>query len=385
MKEINMEFVENLNNTENQLCISIYMPTKEDASSEVKKMPIQLKNLLNQIKKELQEKNHFDDRKIDALLKPASDLLGDRVFWQNQKKGLALFLTPDKFNYYHLSDDVQSISLVGQYFYVLPLISEAMFNKEFYVLALSRNQNRIFSCTRGSIDQITIQGIPESLKEITKYSESEKSLHYHTHGSEGSKSIFHGLGEIEDDKREELLQYFRQIDLGLNKEIDKKNKSPLIIMCVKDLFPLYREINNYPYLFDKNIEGNPDETNPNTIHDLSWNIVKGHFQSQVEEIYKLYHNIKGTGKTSTLLDEIVSAAYFSRVENLLIKKHVFQFGDFDSEENKVHLEEDGRLRYNQYDLYNYAAIKTLSNGGQVYVLEENEMPDGENMIAFFRF
>jgi len=67
---------------------------------------------------------------------------------------------------------------------------------------------------------------------------------------------------------------------------------------------------------------------------------------------------------------------------LLIKKNVSQWGDFNAEENKVHLAEEGN---GQYDLYNFAAANTISNGGQVYVLEEDQMPDGEDIIAMYRF
>jgi len=70
------------------------------------------------------------------------------------------------------------------------------------------------------------------------------------------------------------------------------------------------------------------------------------------------------------------------VEHLLIKKNVSQWGNFDAEENKVQLTEEEN---GQYDLYNFAATNTISHGGQVYVLEEDQMPDGEDIIAMYRF
>jgi hypothetical protein len=70
------------------------------------------------------------------------------------------------------------------------------------------------------------------------------------------------------------------------------------------------------------------------------------------------------------------------VEQLLIKNNITQFGNFDPEENRVYLAEEGK---GQYDLYNFAAIKTISNGGKVYVLDDEHMPDGENIVALYRF
>jgi len=388
VKEVTKKVIEKLIEENDDLCISIYMPTRADASSEVKKMPIQLKNLLNDVKKELEENHGMDIRGIDKLLKPANDLMGDRMFWQNQKEGLAIFINPKQFYYFRLPGELPLKATVSQYFNIIPLLPEAMFNNLYYLLALSRNKNRVFRCTKGSSEKIDIEGIPESLKEITKYDESEKTLLSHSYVSSGSKAIFHGVGEIDDDKKEELLQYLRQIDQGLTRYLNQKNqkqKFPLAIMCVKELFPLYKEINTYAYLLQNNIEGNPDEATPDSISKSAWNVVSDYFHNELEDISRIYHDIKGTGKTSTQLEDIISASYFSRVENLLIKKNVSQLGKFDAEENKVHLAEEGNGQYEQFDLYNFAAIKTISNGGQVYVLEEEQMPDGEDVIAMYRF
>jgi len=386
MKEVTKKVVENLIKEKDDLCISIYMPTRAAASSEVKKMPIQLKNLLNSVKKELQEKQNMGTRDIDELLKPAINLIGDRVFWQNQKEGLAVFINLKQFYYFRLNSELPEKATVSQHFNIIPLIPEVMFNDIYYVLALSRNQNRIFRCTKESVKKTDIEGVPESLKEISKYDENEKTLQSHSYGSEGRKVIFHGSGDIGAEKREELLHYFRQIDRGLAKylnQISQKHKFPLIVMCVKDLFPLYREVNSYAYLLEKNIEGNPDESTPDSISRSTCNIVSDYFRDQqLEGITRIYHDLKGTGKTSIQLEDIVSTSYFGRVEHLLIKKNVSQWGDFNAEENKVHLLEEGN---GQYDLYNFAATNTISNGGQVYVLEEDQMPDGEDIIAMYRF
>ncbi len=386
VKEVTKKVIERLIEEKDDICISVYMPTRAAASSEVKKMPIQLKTLLNNVKKKLSEDHNLDTREIDKLLKPATDLIGDRVFWQNQKQGLALFVNSNHFSYYRLPSEVPETAEVSQHFYLIPLIPEVMFNNYYCVLALSRNHNRIFSCTKGSVEEINIEGVPESIQEILQYDESEKTLQYHSSG--GSAPVFHGQGVVDDEKREELLQYFRMIDQGLNKYLNtrnKKNKIPLVVMCVKELFPLYKEINTYPYLLETNVEGNPDDLSDDLIKNKALEIVSGYFHNQINDINKMYHDLKGTGKTSTQLEDIVSASVFSRVENLLIKKNVYQYGTFDAEENKVHLAAEENGQKGICDLYNFAAINTITNGGQVYVLDEEQIPDGEDIIAMYRF
>jgi hypothetical protein len=386
VKEVTKKVIERLIEEKDDLCISVYMPTRGAASSEVKKMPIQLKTLLNNVKKKLSEEHNLDTRDIDKLLKPATDLIGDRVFWQNQKQGLALFVNSNHFSYYRLPSEVPEIANVSEYFNIISLIPEVMFNKIYYVLALSRNYNRILRCTKGTVEKIDIEGVPDSIQEILQYDESEKTLQYHSSG--GESAIFHGQGVVDDEKKEELLQYFRMIDQGLNKHLNprnKKNKLPLVTMCVKELFPLYKEINTYPYLLETNVEGNPDDLSDDLIKNSALEIVSGYFHNQIDDINKIYHDLKGTGKTSTQLEDIVSASVFSRVENLLIKKNVYQYGTFDVEENKVQLAAEEHNQKGTYDLYNFAAINTIKNGGQVYVLDEEKMPDGQDIIAMYRF
>ena len=86
MQEVTKKVIEKLIEEKEGPYISVYIPTVAAASIEVKKMPIQLKNLLNLVKKELQEKQKMNTRDIEKLLEPATNLLGDRVFWQNQKR-----------------------------------------------------------------------------------------------------------------------------------------------------------------------------------------------------------------------------------------------------------------------------------------------------------
>jgi len=175
MQEVTNQIIERLIEEKEKPCISIYMPTRAAASSEAKKMSIQFKSLLNYVKKELLENRNMDSRDIEKLLKPATSLIGDLVFWKNQKEGLAVFISPKQFYYFRVTSPLPEKAIVSQYFYIVPLIPEVTFNEYYYVLALSRNKNSLFRCTKGSIEKVEIEGIPKSLKEITKFKESEKN------------------------------------------------------------------------------------------------------------------------------------------------------------------------------------------------------------------
>jgi hypothetical protein len=65
-------------------CVSVFLPTHR-AGREVEQAPIRLKTLLRQA---------TDALTFDRLLAPLRRLLDDRLFWQYQSDGLALFSRP---------------------------------------------------------------------------------------------------------------------------------------------------------------------------------------------------------------------------------------------------------------------------------------------------
>ena len=61
--------------------------------------PIRLKNAVGGAKERLVEAGYPKDRAAE-MLEPANDLIASRDFWLHQSDGLAVFATPDLFEYY---------------------------------------------------------------------------------------------------------------------------------------------------------------------------------------------------------------------------------------------------------------------------------------------
>ena len=67
---------------------------------------------------------------------------------------------------------------------------------------------------------------------------------------------FPDTGGVTDDTKENLLKYFRLIDRGLH-DLFEDERAPLVLAGVEYLFPIYREANTYPRLIEEGIPGNP--------------------------------------------------------------------------------------------------------------------------------
>jgi hypothetical protein len=96
-----------------------------------------------------------------------------------------------------------------------------------------------------------------------------------------------------------------------------------------------------------------------------------------------YQELAGTGRTSTNIKEIVLAACHGRVEVLFVAVGIQQWGRFVPETNTVHLSAEPTP--GDEDLSDLAAIQTVFNGGTVYAVEPEKVPDGAPLAAIFRY
>jgi len=358
------------------VCVSLYMPAHRTAA-ETQQDQIRFKNLLGEAEKALS--NAYPEEQ--DLLEPARGLLDDNPFWQHQGDGLAVFLSPGEFQYFRLPISVEELVVVGERWHLKPLISLLSGDGRFYVLALSQGEVRLFQCTRHSVGEVALEGIPGSMAEALKYDDPEKQMQFRTAAPTGTgkrAALFHGHGVGTDDSKDNILRYFRQIDKGLRALLGEE-RSPLVLAGVDYLFPIYREANTYPNLLDKGITGNPEGLKEKELHGQAWKIVEPHFQKEEKEAAARYRQLTDTDRASSDLKAIVPAAYYGKVEVLFVAVGIQQWGAFEPRENAVDLHSTPEP--GDEDLLDLAAIQTLLHGGTVYAVDQERIPDKEGSLA----
>ncbi len=88
-------------------------------------------------------------------------------------------------------------------------------------------------------------------------------------------------------------------------------------------------------------------------------------------------------ETSKDLEDIVRGAYHGRVEVLFVALGVQRWGFFDSATDSVRLHDTAEP--GDEDLLDFAAIQTLLNGGSVYAVEPENVPDDRRVAAILRY
>jgi Bacterial archaeo-eukaryotic release factor family 6 len=371
-------------------CVSIYMPT-HPAGPEVRQNPIRFKNLIREAQTRLIDAGLEQEDAI-ALLEKSQEI-DTQEFWdQIGEQGLAIFISDNIFRYYPLPIDFQELVVVTDRFHIKPLLPILNGNGRFYILALSQQDVRFFEGTRYSVKEVEVENLPKGLDEALQRDDTAKEGQFRIATSKGGTSnsfsqpgTFHGQGSPDRDKhQEDILQFFKIVDRALHDKL-KLQKAPLVLAGVEYLLPLYRQANTYQHLMDEAITGNPEILSAQELHDQAWQIVEADFQKSQQAVLEQFHELFGgdTGKASNNLQEVVSAAYYQRVDSLLVAVGQQQWGLFDPTSETVYLHPEKET--GDEDLLDFVAAHTLLNGGTVYALPFEEIPYSTAVAAIYRY
>ncbi len=368
-----------------EYCISLFLPT-ERGGREVRQNSIRFKNLVRKAAEELISEG-MKEREIEELLKPASSIQIDKIFWQQQLDGLAMFLKPRLFRYYRLPLDFEELVVVGRRFHLKPLLSLFSGNGRFYLLALTRRQVRLFLGSHYSVNEVRLRQVPRSLAEAMKFDEVEKQIQYHT-GTGAARqdgrraAVYHGQGAGKAEVKDQLLRYFRGIDRAVHRAL-RNEQAPLVLAGLPYLLPIYSEANSYPNLLEEGVGANADELSVGELHEKAWEVVGPYFRRKQEQSAERFGVLASTDKASDRLEEIVPAAAYGKVDTLFVPKDLHSWGSYDPKKQRiVRASEPGP---ENEDLLDLAAVQTLVADGTVYTVNGKEVPGNKESAAIFRY
>lgn len=376
--------IESLANTQSTTCVSIFIPTHRSGFDNSKIDNLTFRNALGKARGEM-EKWGIAPSDLHNLLQPAYDLLEDESFWNHLSDGLAVFLNPGRFEYYELPISFNTFVYVGQEFYLKPLLPMFAGDGRFFLLALSQNDVRFFEGTRHSITPVRIKDVvPDNLEEILAFEDRDATLQGRSDRAQYGSTIYHGHGLHKDVKESQIKKYFREVDDGLMEFLFDEN-APMIIASVDHLAPVYREITDYPNVMDFHVSGNPDHESPVELHEKAWDKMAPYFKARQREAYDQFGEAKAQNKASSAIEKVVPAAVNGRVETLFVDKDDHNvWGFYDLTRNEV-ARQDERQRYSTC-LLNLAAVRTFLQGGKVYNVTADEMPEASTPVnAIYRY
>jgi hypothetical protein len=382
---ISIEELKSMSMIRNGWHVSVFMPTHR-AGSEIQQDPIRLKNLLGEAEERLVAAGVRGPEAREQL-EPASSLIQDRLFWQQQSDGLAIFLSSEVARHYRVPLDLEASVVIAEQFHLKPLMPLLSGDGKFFVLALSQDEVRLLQGSRYSVGEIDLESVPGSLAEALRFDDPESRLQFHTAsgptgGRGGRPAMFYGQGAPSDDDKVDILRYFQELDAGVQNLLAGE-QAPLVLAGVEYLLPLYHEANSYPHLIEEGIQGNPEQLSAKELHQRAWALVQPYLLEERDRASQRFKQLASTGEASDDLSDIVPAAYHGRVGTLFVAIDHQQWGTFDPTLNEVQFVQEDE--HGGQDLLDLAAVHTLLNGGQVYAVEADKMPADEPLAALLRY
>lgn len=385
MKLLSKQEFETLANIQEEHCVTIYIPTHRVGESVLNgKDALNFKNHLQKVRNTLQELG-MTESQAREFLDPAYRLHDDANFWHHQLDGLAVFLSKDHFSYYRLPCHLDEFSCVTSSFHLLQMVPLMSGDGVFYILGLSLEKVRLFEATHYYVNELDLEGrVQQGLKEVEKYYEFEKS-NENKSGMVPNPQNRNGQGELHPTKKELIEEYFRNVVVGL-KTVIVSDRTPVVVAGVEYLHPIFKEAAHGLNVMPKGIHGNPDGLQGKELHSKAWEIVEPHFNRDKERNREAYGNWLGSGKTTSDVNQIVTAAFNGRVDTLFVAKQKHQWGRFNETSQEVELHDN--FNYGDVCLVSRSAVQTILNGGNAFVVDVNELPENKKdtkMAAMLRF
>ncbi len=374
-------------------CLSLFLPTHR-TGVEAQQDPLRLKRMIREAEHLVMRMGspsaHLHASQREEVLAPIRALLEDDSFWLHASDGLAIFLSPDVFVSYRLPSSFREQVVVSDHFSLKPLLPFVTENGRFYILALSQNEIRLLEGTRYHITEVELpETVPESLAQALKYDDPDNQVRYYSSSSGASIGkggrravIFYGQGIGIDESKDNLLRYFQQIDRGLRALLHDAHV-PMVLAGVEYLFPIYQEANTYLHLLEQGVPGNPETMKAETLHERSWSVVEPYVLKEKHEAMARYQDYAGTARASNRINEILPAAYYGRVESVLVALDREEWGTFDPSSTMVQVHQEAEV--GDEDLLDLASTQTLLHGGLAYAVEQATIPGGGLAAAVFRY
>lgn len=374
-----------------EVAVSLYLPTQTHGR-ETRQNPIMLKNLLRLAAEALAARN-VADAEVEALLAPAADLVEDYDFWQHQDQGLAIFLSDAGIQMHKLPIAVPERAVTGAAFHIAPLLPLQERDAVFVVLTLTADATQAWLGTRFGLAALDVPDLPASIEALDNDTDYEGPLQSHGFGRPNTGGQSMPKTQVYGDSPEEwrkgrLVDFARRAGAALAAYLARDPK-PVVVVADAEIGGHVRNDAALAPLVAGFVEINPATLNEDALH-TAVSKVTGPLQAKaVDDALERLGTLLGRGDATASLDpaHITAAAEEGRVGQLFLAREQVLRGASDPDsatEPEAATEPDATLP-GPLDHLDKAARLTLSNGGDVWLVSQDRLPEGTGAAAVLRY
>lgn len=269
MKRMNLSALKKLENIQQNIQITLYLPLLPGPENTAKNVSI-LHHAMSLLRKT------YTDAEIP---KASQNLINDHVIKLEQElshpqsgKSLAVFIcdTNDMLVYELPFAIEAAMYFMVPHLQLEPLKAHYRETSTYWVLSLSQKGCKLFRGIGDTLQQVAAKDLSQDLKTMLRLDEvNDPEIQSHSvgMGSDHVNEGFHGHGGFKDLKKKYLEQYFRLIDKKLRRYIKNEN-SPLYIVGVDYSKALYKRISSRKNLVISKSSLDSDKLTTAALHKI---------------------------------------------------------------------------------------------------------------------
>ena len=362
--------------------LSVFLPLST-GTAQTTKTPVRARKLLRRAGQELR-RDGMRPAQAEAVIDAAVALVEDRLpTVKSTAAGLVMFVTSDELRHFQVPMRLPELAVLGDRFTVGPLLPLFTVDGSFFVLALSQDDVRLFQGTRRGMDHVDLSGY-----ELAAWASMPLRRPAQVHafiadrGGAGSRAVFHGVGAgTPDDRKALITRHFRGVDHALREVLPSNGQAPLVLAAVRRMQSLYSEVNTYPHLLGQGIDGSPRDLPVVTLHRRAWPLVEPALRRTEEKAISRFEELHGTGLTVDGPTDTLAAAEHGQVQSLLLCADGSRWSDFPHDDGVARLSDGARVE----EKVELAALATLHNAGDIFVVPAERMPGNSLLAATLRY
>ena len=379
--------------------VSLYMPLQRtwDGSQHDQTL---LRTLTETAHRALRDRGLSSDAP-DTLLTPLHEFRNTPETWPTDANGLVLFAAQGHHAVFPLPTAPEASVHVDERYHIRPLWDMLAVDGTFFVLGLAKGGVKLFRGSRHAMTSIPLSDVPTSLEEATQYDDPSSTLGYHTRAQTfggGPSSVraarYFGQEDHRTNVKDQILQFFQQLDNGVQEEMNKQvPRPPLILAGIDYLQGLYRKASSYDPLLLQGIDGpaiggpSSRDWNENALHEEGWTIAADYFNAERQTAVQRHEQLQGSTPhlTAATLSTVVPAAVHGRVDTLFVPLHTEAWGQFDPHRHAMTIRDEGESATTDTELYNLATASTLLSSGTVYTEASDNAKAEPSIRATLRY
>lgn len=253
----------------------------------------------------------------------------------------------------------------------------------YYLLVISKKQSKLFKGTGQGLTFIDVPGMPLGVEDVVHIEEKDgQNLIRSGTGSKGG-AVYHGTGSSRPDDKTNIAMYLAEVDSTIRKDVLRSENAPMLLAGVGYVVSAFRSASRYQHIWPDALTGSHEFDTETELHSAAIELVREYFERPKDQALAVYANKSHTDLTSFILDDVIRAAHYKKIDTLFVDKRARLRGSFNEETDLliVHASDTA----GDVDLIDLTISKTRAAGGEVFMLDAKEMPVNRMMAAIMRY